>query len=215
MRNSHRGRMVVVAALASLAALMSMASPSAAATTNVTWDISGHILTHWDGVTRVINNPSGTTICVPAASGNPQVVTHLDTATGATHVNGASAYSGFDPADINIAGTNYQAQISGAAGTTTGSVNTATNTVSQTVNLSVAIKNCAGTTTLCTFNVSLNLTGHNYNGPDLPAHPVTGNTVTVSGSALNPITPAVGCNVAIRPTILNSTVSGTIHLTAH
>jgi len=215
MRNSHRGRMVVVAVLASLAALVSMASPAPAATVNTTWDISGTITTHWDGVTRKINDPAGTTICVPAGSGQPAVVIHSGDATGThvpLHVNGASAYSGFDPADINIAGTNYQAQITGAAGTTTGTLNFHTGTVSMAVNLHAAIKNCAGTTTLCTFTVSLTLTGHTYTGTSVPS---TGNTVTVSGSAANPINPAIGCNVAIRPTILNSTVSGTIHLLAH
>jgi len=200
----------MVAVLVALAALVSMASPAPAATTNVTWDITGHITTHWDGVTRVIN--SGTSICVPPASGNPTVVTHINDATGAVHINGAGAYGGFDPADINIAGTNYQAQISGGTTTQAGTLNAATDTAHITVTLNVTIRNCAGTTTLCTFHVHLPLTGHNYTGGLTPA---TGDSVTLAGSASNPISPAIGCNVAIRPTILNSTVSGLIHLTAH
>jgi len=203
---------VALGLLVSLAALFSVASPSVAATTNVTWKISGHTVTHWDGVTRVVSNPSGTTICVPASTGTRTVVTHVNDATGALHVNGAAAWSGFEPEDINIAGTNYQMEWSGNAGTTTGSLNSATGTLSLTGNFSVRIRNCAGNSLLCTFNVSITLSGHNYNGSALPA---TGKTATMNGSVSAPINPVIGCNVAIRPTLLNSTVSGTFHFTAH
>jgi len=218
MRNSHRGTKVMLAVLASVAALVSMAAPSAAATTNVTWDLTGHITTQWDGATRILNDPTGTTICVPAASGNPTVVTHVDDATHTTHINSHTAWAGFDPADINIAGTNYRVQVRGAttlpAGTSitsTGSFNPTTDTFSQTVFLAIDIRNCAGTTLLCTFPVAMTMTGHNYDGGTLPA---TGNSVTLTGTT-GGITPYIGCNAAIRSWILGTTASATFHLTAH
>ena len=208
MRNSHRGRMAVVAVLASVAALMAMAAPSSAATTNVTWSIAGHITTHWDGVTHTLNG-GGTPICVPGTPATPKVVTHVNDATGVTHITGSTAYSGFQPADVNIAGTNYQAIITGTNTTSAGSI--AGTTVTQNVALTVTIKSCNGASTLCTFPITASVSGHNYTGGAIPA---TGNTVTVSGSSA-PISPAIGCNVAVRPTILGSTVGVTLTLTAH
>ena len=212
MGSTYRGSRAALSLLVCVAALASMAFPSSAATTNITWDISGHIAVHWGGGTHLINDPLGPMICVPASTGSPTILFHVNDATGATHVNGASAYGGFDPMDINIAGTNYQMQISGASGTTTGSINPWTNTFSHAVAFTFSIKNCAGTATLCTFTVVFPLSGHTYTGGAIPA---TGDTVTMSGSGASPINPAIGCTAAIRPTILGSTVSGTYHFTAH
>ena len=211
MRSSLRVRRIIGALLLLIGGSAATAGPSAAATTNVTWDISGHITTHWNQVTSLLNDHTGTTICVPATSGNWTVATHVDDATGTTHINGATAFGGMDPEDFIIAGTNYQRQFSGTSGTTTGTINPVTDTFTTTLKLHVAIRNCAGTSTLCTYALVVPMAGHNYNGGAVPA---TGNSVTLSGSSA-PINPAIGCNVAIRPDILGSTTGFVFHLLAH
>jgi len=215
MRTTSHGRKATIALLACVAALVTMASPSAAHTVNVTWTITGHINTHWDGATRLIDDPNPPPpVCVTPGSTHPQVVTHWNdtsTTTAAVHINGATAYSGFSAADINIAGTNYQALITGSAATTTGAVNLHTGAATATVGLHLRVLSCDGATTLCTVPVSVPVTG-TYSGG---AHPATGDTLTGTGSASAPINPSIGCNVAIRAAIFGSTVSATITLTAH
>jgi len=205
-RRALAGLSVVIVALAT------PVSPSAAATTQVTWDVAAHLTTHWDGVTRLLNDPSATTICVPAGTGNPSVVTHVDDVTGATHIANGSGWSNIDPYDVNAGGTNYQIVIDGSVATTTGSLNPATNTFTQSISLRWRWLNCAGTAVLCTVTFNAHLQGHDYNGG---AVPVTGNSVTLTGGLSGTVQPQIGCNAAIRPWIVGSTVSFAMHLMAH
>jgi len=209
MTSSLRAPRAALAALAILAALVTSASPSSAATTNVTWDVAFHYTTHWDGVTHLIPDPFSSPVCVPTPAA-PTMVTHVNDTTHSLHMSNSTAWS-TTAIDVAYLGGNFQWVISGANSTTTGIYNGANGTFTLATALRVDWKNCAGTTTLCTFNLTLHLNGTDYDGDTLP---VTGDTVTVTGSSA-PINPAIGCNPAIRPSILNSTISLALHLTAH
>ena len=210
MKNHHRSRRAVLALVTTVASLVALANPTTAATTNVTWRITGgHVLTHWNAVTNVFPNGEQA-VCAPPDDGvDATVVVHHDDANHTTHIANGTAYAGFDPFDFTIGGTPYRMSIVGANLTTTGSYDPATNTMTQLVAFRINVQNCAGTTTLCTVTITGHLSGSDYSGGTLPT---TGDTVTLTGS--QSIVPHIGCNVALRAIVLGSTVTMLLHLQA-
>ena len=171
------------------------------------WEVdSGVFTTHWDSQQYELP-PSGTTICVPPGASTPSLTLTMDPTHHTSHIAGAASYVGFYPFDMNYAGTNYQLGIAGSTGTRTGAYDPLTGTFAQNVGFTFTIRNCAGTTTLCTFSGTGVLSGY-HDGHTTPA---VGDAMTVQGS-LGPLTTQIGCNVAFRPSILGSTVSVLLHM---
>jgi len=212
MNTIHR-RKARVAILTSLACLLLMAAPTSAATT-VTWEIvSGSLTTHWAGVTHGF--PPADATCGPAPGTDPWTLTasYDNPTTGVSHVTNNVAYGGFAPVDILLgswgSGFTYTT-VTGDTTTTTGAVNPAADTLTQTVDFKYTVRNCSNDAVACVFNVEATLHGTNYTGAGTV--PVTGDTVTIAGSAF--VTPQIGCHVTIRAQIVGSTIGIVMSLVA-
>jgi len=206
MNRTHGNRMIV-AVLIALGSVVATATPAPAATTLVTATVSAQLLAHWSNWITI----GGPPVCGPPGSGSPAVVTHVNDATGATHITGSTAYSGWDPIEANAAGTPALLILSGSNVTSTGALDPSTDTFTQNVSLRADFKSCSGTTTYCTFTIAATMTGHDYNGGPTPT---TGNTVTLTGSA-SPLNPAIGCNAFFRSILVGSTATLVWHLAFH
>lgn len=203
-------RSAAVAVVAAFASIAVMAGPASAAVVPAEIQTGSTLTIDPTGTPTVFNlgdppNPPYTCATNPPIWTAPTIAVDFD-GVGGTFIDAPSAYS-FPRTDFVAGGTTFQIQIEGV-NDTFGTIDPATDSVSQPVSLRARVYNCNGSGPVCTTGtITPTLTG-TYNGAGFT--PVTGDDAHVTGSAV--VTTQFGCNAAVAAAINGKVVAVDLQL---